>query len=156
MALRRSASQVNSSPTTTRASRVIGRVIEVLRGEPFDAVLRKYLARPLGLGQLATSAERRSFRARFGHIKPTQDAEPSTDEGVVAGALQCPSRLVTDDVSGLSSFALHAWHIDHGLAEDGIFILAEDAVQAMQDRQVDVPYLGRSRTHVAWVGRFMT
>ncbi|MEU7163897.1 serine hydrolase domain-containing protein [Streptomyces morookaense] len=49
---------------------VLGRLVEVLRGKPFDAVLRERLADPLGLTHVATNADEAIlFRAAVGHIE---------------------------------------------------------------------------------------
>jgi len=48
---------------------VLGRVIEVLRGKPFDQVLREHLFAPLGLSHAATDANSAIlFRAAVGHL----------------------------------------------------------------------------------------
>ena len=51
---------------------VLGRVVEVLRGKPFDACMREHLFTPLGLTHVANGADEAIlFRAAVGHISPT-------------------------------------------------------------------------------------
>ena len=50
---------------------VLGRLVEVLRGRPYDACLRERLITPLGITHAATSPyEAILFRAAVGHIQP--------------------------------------------------------------------------------------
>src|ERR1700742_2318349 len=53
---------------------VLGRIIEVLRGKPFDQALREHLLKPLGLTHAATDANSAIlFRAAVGHLPNPQD-----------------------------------------------------------------------------------
>lgn len=121
---------------------VLGRIVEVLRGMPYDQALRTYLAAPLGLTHVATSAsEAIMFRAALGHIP----AEGS-DEPVAAPVWN----LVRSNAPAGSMLAMTArdlvtyarMHLDGGVAVDGTRVLSEKSVLAMQERQVDLPDLG--------------
>jgi CubicO group peptidase (beta-lactamase class C family) len=55
---------------------VLGRLVEVLRGKPFDQALREHLFAPLGLAHAATDAASAIlFRAAVGHL-PGDPADP--------------------------------------------------------------------------------
>lgn len=121
---------------------VLGRIIEVLRGTTFDQALRTHLATPLGLTHVATSAaEAIMFRAALGHI-PTEDG----DEPVPAPVWS----LVRSNAPAGSMLAMTArdlvtyarMHLDGGVAADGTRVLSDASVQAMQERQVELPDLG--------------
>jgi len=121
---------------------VLGRIVEVLRGMSYDQALRTYLATPLGLTHVATSAsEAIMFRAALGHI-PAE----SGDEPVPAPVWS----LVRSNVPAGSMLAMTArdlvtygrMHLDGGVAADGTRVLSEQSVRAMQERQVELPELG--------------
>src|SRR5690242_17963657 len=49
---------------------VLGRIVEVLRGKPFDACMREHLFTPLGLTHAANGADEAiMYRAALGHIQ---------------------------------------------------------------------------------------
>lgn len=56
---------------------VLGRIVEVLRGKPFNSVLKERLAHPLELTVATTLAENAASHAGVGHV----DGEPVTDPG---------------------------------------------------------------------------
>lgn len=73
---------------------VLGRLVEVLRGKPFDVCLREHLATPLGLTHTATSPyEAILHRAAVGHLQPEPDAayEPAPVWG--PGPVEHPGRV---------------------------------------------------------------
>ncbi|WP_407360250.1 serine hydrolase domain-containing protein [Microbacterium sp. LBN7] len=121
---------------------VLGRIIEVLRGKPFDHVLRERLADPLGLTHVATDASQAiRFRAALGHVDAEDGGEPVPSpvwslvrSNAPAGAMLA---MTPRDLLGFARL-----HLDEGLAPDGSRILSAASVRAMQERQVDVPELG--------------
>jgi CubicO group peptidase (beta-lactamase class C family) len=127
---------------------VLGRVIEVLRGKPFDQALREHLFAPLGLTHAATDANSAIlFRAAVGHL-PNPDADglpvPAPMWSLVksngpAGA------MLSMRPRDLLAFA--AMHLNGGTAADGTRVLAEDSVTAMRAPQVTLPPLGLMGTH---------
>ncbi|MDR6865701.1 CubicO group peptidase (beta-lactamase class C family) [Microbacterium resistens] len=121
---------------------VLGRIVEVLRGKPYDQALREHLIAPLGLPRVATSAsEAIMFRAALGHIPA-----PGSD-GVVPAPVW---NLVRSNAPAGSMLAMTArdllgfarMHIDGGTAADGTRVLSAAGVAAMQERQVELPDLG--------------
>src|SRR6201999_4111255 len=55
---------------------VLGRIIEVLRGKPFDQALREHLLKPLGLTHAATDASSAIlFRAAVGPLPNPEDSD---------------------------------------------------------------------------------
>lgn len=50
----------------------LGRLVEVLRGTTYEQALRHHLAEPLGIDELAFSADQAlAFRTAIGHVRPT-------------------------------------------------------------------------------------
>ena len=122
---------------------VLGRLVEVLRGIPYDEYLRRYLIAPLGLTHTAPGPhEAIMYRAAHGHIRPTADAEPQPApiwalprSGAPAGS------LLAMRPRDLLSF-VHM-HLRGGLAApDGPEVLTSASVTAMRQRQVELPHLG--------------
>jgi CubicO group peptidase (beta-lactamase class C family) len=128
---------------------VLGRVIEVLRGKPFDQALREHLFAPLGLTHAATDANSAIlYRAAVGHLPNPQDPDgqpvPAPMWSLVksngpAGAMLAmrPRDLV----------AFAAMHLNGGKAADGTQVLSEASAAAMRDKQATVPPLGLMGTH---------
>ncbi|GAA4490950.1 serine hydrolase domain-containing protein [Actinoallomurus oryzae] len=121
---------------------VLGRLVEVLRGQPYDACLREHLIAPLGLTHTATSPyEAIMFRAAMGHI----EMEPG------AGYVPAPMwAMARSNAPAGSMFAMRPrdlvafarMHLEDGRAADGTRVLASGTAAWMHDRQVDLPELG--------------
>jgi CubicO group peptidase (beta-lactamase class C family) len=121
---------------------VLGRIVEVLRGKPFDACMREHLFTPLGLTHAANGADEAIlFRAAVGHIQPTPEAEPQP----------APMwSLVRSNAPAGASLAMRArdllafvqMHLSGGKAADGTAVLSAESARAMQERQVELPELG--------------
>jgi CubicO group peptidase (beta-lactamase class C family) len=121
---------------------VLGRLVEVLRGRPFDACLREQLAAPLGLAHTATgAAEAIMFRAAVGHVEP----EPGA--AVVPAPMWAMARSNAPAGSMLAMrprdlIAFARMHLEDGRAADGTAVLAPGTAARMQAREVDLPDLG--------------
>jgi CubicO group peptidase (beta-lactamase class C family) len=121
---------------------VLGRLVEVLRGKPFDTCLREHLAAPLGLTHTATSAvEAILFRAAVGHVEP----EPGA--AVVPAPVWAMARSNAPAGSMLAMrprdlVAFARMHLEDGAAADGTRVLAPGTAARMQAREVDLPELG--------------
>ncbi|MGH3296968.1 MAG: serine hydrolase domain-containing protein [Trebonia sp.] len=127
---------------------VLGRIIEVLRGKPWDQALREHLGTPLGLTHTATDANSAIlFRAAVGHLpNPDPDGLPVPapmwslvkSNGPAGAMLAMRPR-------DLLAFA--RMHLRGGKAEDGTSVLSTASVTAMQEQQVTLPPLGLMGTH---------
>jgi CubicO group peptidase (beta-lactamase class C family) len=121
---------------------VLGRLIEVLRGKPFDTVLREHLFTPLGLTHAATDPyEAILYRAAVGHLRPAPDAEPVPAPlwGMTRGMAPAGAMLAMRPRDLLAFAKLH---LDSGTAADGASVLSPASVKAMQEQQVKLPALG--------------
>ncbi|AVT38364.1 serine hydrolase [Plantactinospora sp. BB1] len=121
---------------------VLGRVVEVLRGKPYDVCLREHLFAPLGLTHAATGADEAIlFRAAVGHIQPDPDAdpEPAPIWSLARSSAPAGSMLAMRprDLLGFAQL-----HIDGGRAPDGTAVLAPHSADAMRQPQVTLPPLG--------------
>ncbi len=127
---------------------VLGRVIEVLRGKPFDQALREHLFAPLGLTHAATDANSAIlFRAAVGHL-PNPDADGLPVPAPMWSLMKSngpAGAMLAMGPRDLLAFA--RMHLGGGKAEDGTQVLSEAAVEAMREQQVTLPPLGLMGTH---------
>ncbi len=128
---------------------VLGRIIEVLRGKPFDQALREHLFAPLGLTHAATDANSAIlFRAAVGHLPNPQDPDgqpvPAPMWSLVKSHAPAGAMLAMRP-RDLLAFA--AMHLNGGKAADGTQVLSEASATVMRDKQVTVPPLGLMGTH---------
>lgn len=121
---------------------VLGRLVEVLRGKPFNQALREHLITPLGLTHTATDAtEAIRFRAAMGHLPGPDSAPVPAPVWSMAPSVAPAGALLSMRASDLLEFA--RLFLDGG--RDGI--LSADGVAAMLEPYVAVPDVGRMPTH---------
>ena len=110
---------------------VLGRIVEVLRGKPFNTVLKERIAVPLGLAVATTYAEGEALHAAVGHV----DGQPVTDPGP-------ESDWPAGSALAMSARDLLAFARMH---------LATPAFAIMREPQVSLPDFGyRSRWGLGW------
>ncbi|MDP9795837.1 CubicO group peptidase (beta-lactamase class C family) [Catenuloplanes nepalensis] len=116
---------------------VLGRVVEVLRGRPFDACLRESIAAPLGVTALATDAyEAILHRTAVGHIAPAAGAPLAP-----APTWSLPrSNAPAGSMLAMSAGDLLLFARMHMSGGDGL--LSPDGVKVMQQRAADRPAPG--------------
>jgi len=127
---------------------VLGRIIEVLRGKPFDQALREHLFAPLGLTHAATDANSAIlFRAAVGHL-------PNPDENGLPVPAPMWSLVKSNAPAGAmlamrprDLLAFAAMHLNGGKAADGTQVLSAASAAAMREKRVTVPPLGLMGTH---------
>jgi CubicO group peptidase (beta-lactamase class C family) len=121
---------------------VLGRLVEVLRGKPYDVCLRERIVGPLGLTHVASSPyEAILFRAAVGHLEP----EPGA--GYVAAPMWAMARsnapagsMLAMTPRDLLGFA--RMHLGDGRAPEGGQVLAPGTSAWMREQQVALPDLG--------------
>jgi len=115
-----------------------GRIVEVLRGESYDAVLRERLVRPLGLAATGTLPEQAILhRAAAGHLV---DLETGAAAVVPVWSLQ-PSNApagATPFTTASELLAFARLHLDGGVAR-GERLLSARSVADMQRRRATLP-----------------
>jgi CubicO group peptidase (beta-lactamase class C family) len=121
---------------------VLGRVVEVLRGKPYDACLREHLFAPLQLAHAATGPyEAILHRAAVGHLSPSPGAEPEPAPVWALARSNGPAgAMLAMSPRDLLTFA--RMHLAGGVGPDGAAVLSPASVKAMQERQVELPQLG--------------
>jgi CubicO group peptidase (beta-lactamase class C family) len=135
---------------------VLGRLVEVLGGKPFDACLREGVIGPLGLTHTATDANTAiMYRAAVGHLQFSPDAPPAPapiwslmKSSSPAGSMLSmrPRDLLTYARAHLADGAIAgtagASAASDGAAADGARLLSAASARAMRERQVTLPPLG--------------
>ncbi|SDI52190.1 serine hydrolase domain-containing protein [Nonomuraea jiangxiensis] len=117
---------------------VLGRLAEVLRGESWGPMVRRWLAGPLGLGTVVTLPEQALLhRTAVGHVEVAGTPGP-------APAWALPRAL--DPAGGLAMSAADLLefarlHLRHGLARDDARLLSRDSAEAMRTHQSAPPPL---------------
>ena len=127
---------------------VLGRIVEVLRGKPFDQALREHLFAPLGLAHAATDAYSAIlFRAAIGHLpNPDADGLPVPAPVYALAKSNAPAgAMLAMRPRDLLAFA--AMHLNKGVAADGTRVLSAESVAAMQQVEVTLPPLGLMGDH---------
>ena len=127
---------------------VLGRIIEVLRGKPFDQALREHLFAPLGLTHAATDANSAIlYRAAVGHLpNPDENGLPVPAPMWSLAKSNAPAgAMLAMRPRDLLAFA--AMHLNGGKAADGTQVLSEASATAMREAQVTVPPLGLMGSH---------
>ncbi len=131
---------------------LLGRLVEVLRGQTWDEVLRERLLTPLGLDTAGTLPEEALLHgAATGHIVP-----PGADGPVVTpqwGIFRScgPAGLIHMTARDLLVFV--QMHLDGGTTADGTRVLSAQSVAAMQSPQVQIPdpYTLGSHWGLGWI-----
>jgi CubicO group peptidase (beta-lactamase class C family) len=119
---------------------VLGRLVEVLRGQSYDACLRTHLSTPLGLTHTAPSPyEAIMFRAAVGHVDQGDGYVPAPVWAMARSNAPAGSMLAMRP-RDLVAFA--RMHLEDGQAADGTRVLAPGTAARMHDREVDLPELG--------------
>ena len=131
---------------------LLGRLVEVLRGKTWDGVLRERLLVPLGLTSAGTLPEEALLHgAAVGHLLP-----PGADEPIVTpqwGLYRSagPAGLIHMTARDLLTFV--QVHLHGGATDDGSRVLSQQAVEEMQQQQVEIPdvYTLGSHWGLGWI-----
>jgi CubicO group peptidase (beta-lactamase class C family) len=130
---------------------VLGRLVEVLRGQSWDVVLRERLFQPLGLTTAGTLPEEALLhRAAVGHITPPGgELQVAPVWGIFRSA--GPAGLIHATPREVLAFA--QLHLRDGVTADGTRVISEESAIAMRQPQVRVPdqYTLGSHWGLSWI-----
>ncbi|WP_205718736.1 serine hydrolase [Actinomadura sp. WMMA1423] len=116
---------------------VLGRIIEAVRGKPFDACMRTHLFTPLGLTHAANDPyEAILHRAAVGHVEQGGRLRPVPVWALARSNAPAGSMLAMRP-RDLLVFA--RMHLTGGLGPDGGPVLSPESVRAMQQAQITLP-----------------
>ncbi|HVV75242.1 MAG TPA: serine hydrolase domain-containing protein [Mycobacteriales bacterium] len=128
---------------------ILGRLVEVLRGQPFDQVLRERLFVPLGITSACTIADHAILhRAAVGHVGAD---EPQVVPVWALPRSTVPAGAINAAAADVLKFA--KLHLDGGVAADGTRVLSVESVRAMLEPQVEVPdpYVLGTHWGLGWI-----
>ncbi|MFK0248199.1 serine hydrolase [Amycolatopsis azurea] len=116
---------------------LMGRVIEKLTGQTWDAAMREKLFAPLGLTHTVTLPEEAlMFRAAVGHVAGAdKEQRPAPIWGLPRN--MGPAGLITATTKDVLGFA--RLHLTGGLTPSGERILTTASATAMASKQADIP-----------------
>ncbi|MGV9771738.1 serine hydrolase domain-containing protein [Streptosporangium sp. NPDC003464] len=126
---------------------VLGRIVEVVRGQPFDICMRTHLFSPLGLTHAANDPyEAIVHRTAVGHIERTPGGplEPTPVWALARSNAPAGSMLAMRPRDLLTFTRMH---LAGGLGPDGTPVLSRAGVRAMQQPQVTLPDINQG---TAW------
>ncbi|GGY09995.1 serine hydrolase domain-containing protein [Streptomyces anandii] len=126
---------------------VLGRIVEVARGKPFDACVREHLFAPLGLTHAAGDPyEAILHRTAVGHIERTPGAglEPTRVWALARSNAPAGSMLA---MRARDLLAFARMHLAGGLGPAGDRVLSRASARAMREPQVMLPDIGQG---TAW------
>jgi CubicO group peptidase (beta-lactamase class C family) len=130
---------------------VLGRILEVLRGQSWDTILRERLFAPLGLESAGTLPEEALLhRAAVGHITPPGgELQVAPVWGIFRSA--GPAGLIHATPTEVLRFA--QLHLADGVAPNGTRVISPESAQAMREPQVAVPdvYTLGSHWGLGWI-----
>lgn len=114
---------------------VLGRLVEVVLGQPWDTIVLEHLAKPLGTSAVCVSADQAILhRAAVGHLRASDGFTPTTRWGLDRSA--GPAGTLAMPMADLLRFAgLHLGEVE----VDGI---PSTTPGRMRDERVDVPIAG--------------
>jgi CubicO group peptidase (beta-lactamase class C family) len=130
---------------------VLGRILEVLRGQSWDAILRERLFTPLGLKTAGTLPEEALLhRAAAGHLTPPGgELQVAPVWGIFRSA--GPAGLIHATPREVLSFA--ELHLADGVTSDGTRVISAGSAQLMRQPQIAVPdvYTLGSHWGLGWI-----
>lgn len=116
---------------------ILGRVIEVVTGQIWDAAMRERLFQPLGLVHTTTLPEEAILgRAAVGHIGEP-DEEPRPTPLWIMQRSAGPAGLINSTARELCLFA--RMHLAGGVATDGTRVISAETTAAMQRLETELP-----------------
>src|SRR3954462_1551252 len=116
---------------------VLGRLIEVLRGQTWDTVLRERLLSRLGLASAGTLPEEALlYGAATGHVTPPgADLQVTPQWGIFRSC--GPAGLIHATARDVIAFA--KLHLADGVTPDGTRVLSAESATAMRNPEIEVP-----------------
>lgn len=124
---------------------VIGRIIEVLRGKPWDDVVREHLFEPLGMTRAFTRPEDGiRFSCAIGHVPSRRKKGTWLASRVPYLAMGQKAAGATPTMTPTELLKFVQMHLNGGRTQDGRKILNARSVNAMQRRQIRAPTNTRS------------
>ena len=124
---------------------ILGRLVEVLRGLPFDVALRDHLLAPLGATRAGMLPEDLIWRPLAAGHRRDENGELGVFDQWENDRAGGPAGGVVTDVGALLAFV--RMHLDGGTTSDGTRVLSAQSTDAMRTPQVTLPDPRGESTH---------
>jgi CubicO group peptidase (beta-lactamase class C family) len=130
---------------------IAGRLMEVLSGQGFDALIRQEIFAPAGMERSCTSGDEAILhRTAIGHIvDPATNVPRATRRFMLPYALGPAGSTVITTVADLIRFA--RMHLDAGVTPDGVRLLAPESVAAMATETIREEAMGGFAVGLGWL-----
>ncbi|MEU4804626.1 serine hydrolase domain-containing protein [Actinosynnema sp. NPDC023587] len=126
---------------------VAGRIVEVLRGTTWNAVLAERICAPLELSRVITlTRDAPLFRTAIGHLRHPETGELMPTPNWQLPRSLGPAGLITGDSADLLRFT--AAHLRDGVGLNGERVLSAESARLMRSVQVDLS--GLLSTRIGW------
>ena len=115
---------------------ILGRIIEVVTGQVWDAAMKERLFAPLGLTHTCTLPEEAiMFDAAVGHVVGLPDPQVAPAWGLMRNA--GPAGLINASIADLLTFG--RLHLNNGATPDGTQVISETSAEQMHAFSADCP-----------------
>ena len=130
---------------------IAGRLLEVLSGDTFDALLRQEIFGPIGMERSCTSGDEAILqRTAVGHIvDPATNVPRATRRFMLPYSMAPAGSTVITTIGDLLRFA--RVHISGGLTPEGTRVLASDSVDAMAAETMCEHEMGGFGVGLGWL-----
>ena len=118
----------------------LGRIVEVRRGMTYEQALRRFVLEPLGVDEVAfTADEALAFRTAIGHLPTAPDSalRPLFNWAVMPPSNPAAGNQLAMSARGLLAFA--RMHVADGRASDGAPVLSVASARRMREAAVAHP-----------------
>jgi CubicO group peptidase (beta-lactamase class C family) len=118
---------------------MLGRLVEVVREEPYHKVMRERLLDPIGARATTVLPEEMlAHSCAVGHVIPGKGADPIVPPRVVMSYSHAPAGSMTASTPA-ELLAFVQLHLNNGRAKDTTQVLSAESAQAMQQAQAKFP-----------------
>ncbi|HEY1077558.1 MAG TPA: serine hydrolase domain-containing protein [Fontimonas sp.] len=131
---------------------LLGHLIALLRGKPWEQVLQERLLKPLGLDSAGTLPEEALlYGTAAGHLQPPGAAQASVTPQWGLYRSAGPAGLIHSTAAHQLAFA--RLHLNDGIAADGTRLLSAASARAMRIAQIEIPdrWLLGSHMGLGWM-----
>lgn len=118
----------------------LGRVVEAQRGMSYEQAVRRFLAEPLGIDELAFSADQAlAFRTAIGHVGGDDGTplRPLRNWAVMPPSNPAAGNQLAMSARGL--LAIATMHVRDGRAPGGAIVVSAGSARLMREKHVDHP-----------------
>ena len=127
---------------------VLGRLVEVLREQPYSQVLKEKLTQPIGaLTTTVLMEDMLAHSCAVGHVLQPGAADPIVPPGVMMSPSHAPAGSMTVSTPA-QVLRFVRMHLSDGRAKDGTQVLSAQSARAMQQPNAKLPFIPQLGTQM--------